>query len=367
LELKILTLQILNKLNNLTYDEFALGDHSNQELSKNKVQLLISECTESLKENDKSRISNEFFRNGPLEILFANSEITEIIVNGPEAIFYELGGILHEHSDKFLSDYTFEKFINRICDLSQCVLNLESPFADGVFKNFRISIVDKSITNSFTSINFRRHPLVSWTFESLIQNNWCSANLYSEFQSLISERKNFLIIGSTGSGKTSVLNSFLNLTPKNERSIIIEDTSEIASPNGASTKLLTQKDSNNIRSEITQTDLVKRSLRLRPDRLIMGEIRGIEAKDFLMALSTGHLGSIGTLHANDPHQALIRLEMLVQMGAPQWSLAAIRRLIFLSLDLILVIGKNNYGKRIFKGAYQLCSLEEHGFLLDKKF
>ena len=97
----------------------------------------------------------------------------------------------------------------------------------------------------------------------------------------------------------------------------------------------------------------------------MGEIRGPEAKDFLMALSTGHDGSFGSLHASDPHQALIRLEMLIQMGAPQWSLDAIRKLIFLSLDGIIVLAKDAHGKRIFKGAYQITSLESSGFLVDR--
>ena len=97
----------------------------------------------------------------------------------------------------------------------------------------------------------------------------------------------------------------------------------------------------------------------------MGEVRGAEAKDFLMALATGHSGSFGTLHAQDAHQALIRLEMLIQMGAPQWSLTAIRRLIQLSLDHIVVVGKDESGRRRFKHISRLSSLEEHGFLVDQ--
>ncbi len=129
-------------------------------------------------------------------------------------------------------------------------------------------------------------------------------------------------------------------------------------------KLLTREDPQKVHAPITQSDLVRRTLRLRPDRIIMGEIRGEEAKDFLMSLSTGHRGSFGTLHAQSPHQALLRLEMLIQLGAPQWSLQAIRRLIQLSLEFILITEKTSTGARKFAGLYRLSSLEDHGFLVE---
>jgi pilus assembly protein CpaF len=162
-----------------------------------------------------------------------------------------------------------------------------------------------------------------------------------------------------------VLNSLLDLLPENERVVVIEDSSEIALSNKASMKLLTREDPHGILPAIDQTQLVKRSLRLRPDRIVMGEVRGSEAKDFLMAMATGHSGSFGTLHAQDANQALIRLEMLIQMGAPQWSLTAIRRLIQLSLDYIIITGRATTGERQLKGVYRLCSLEDQGFLVEQ--
>lgn len=367
MDLKSLAHEIIHTLREASYDEFALGDDLYQEQSKNKLKQIVEEKVTHLEPHFQQRVYQEFFELGPITTLIGDSEITEIIINGPESIYFEKKGTLHAHIDHFYSTYTFENFVNTLGDNSNCIVNLDSPFADGKYKNFRVSFTDKSITQSHTSINLRRHPLTSWSFDKLITNKWCDLNLLSDFQQLIEQKKNFLIIGATGCGKTSVLNAFLNLTLSEERSLIIEDTPEISLPNNVSSKLLTKSDPNNLRPETTQTDLVKRALRLRPDRIIMGEIRGSEAKDFLMALSTGHLGSFGTLHASDPHQALIRLEMLIQMGAPQWSLSAIRRLIFLSLDMIVVVGKNHDGSRQFKGAYQLCSLEDHGFLLERKF
>jgi pilus assembly protein CpaF len=115
--------------------------------------------------------------------------------------------------------------------------------------------------------------------------------------------------------------------------------------------------------EVTLSDLVRQSLRMRPSRLIMGEVRGPEAKDLLLALATGHSGSLGTLHASDPRQALLRLEMLVQLGAPQWSVQAVRQLIQLSVDTLVVCGNEN-GHRCLKGIYKVAALESFGFLLE---
>ncbi|MCK6597270.1 MAG: Flp pilus assembly complex ATPase component TadA [Bdellovibrionaceae bacterium] len=362
-----ITQQIIGKINALSYEEFALGNTDHQKRMQNRLDQIINEETSHLSTHEKNRIANEFHGLGPLEDLFQKTNVTEIIVNSPNKIFFEENGKLNKHEDSFYSDFTFDLFIQRISDKINLSLSLEQPFCDGSFANFRVSLVDKSITKDHTSVNFRKHPIHSWDFEKLILSDWCSKEVYYNFKSLIDDNKNFLIIGPTGSGKTSVLNSCLQLTAATERSLIIEDTSEIILPNDASIKLLTKHDPHGIQKEITQNDLVRRALRLRPDRIIMGEIRSSEAKDFLMALSTGHLGSFATLHASDPHQALIRLEMLIQIGAPQWNLLAIRRLIALSLNYIIVVGKDDSGKRKFKGAFELNSLEEHGFLIERKF
>jgi pilus assembly protein CpaF len=229
---------------------------------------------------------------------------------------------------------------------------------------FRVCIIDECITQKVSAICIRRHPEYHWTLPLLQAADWCSESESDFLKSLVQQKKRFLIVGPTGCGKTSVINALLDQTESQCRSIIIEDTPEISSINSSSLKMVARVQSSQLK-EITQSDLVKASLRLRPDRLVMGEIRGPEAKDFLMALSTGHDGSFGSLHASDPQQALIRLEMLIQMGAPHWSIESIRKLIFLSLDGILILGKEPSGKRIFKGAFQIMSLESSGFLIDR--
>lgn len=355
---------IRDKIQKLPLNELLLSPDEETQLRSQKIDQLIEHETSLMETTLGQRLKNEFYNWGPLCELMEDEEITEILVNGPATIWFEKKGRLQQHQDSFLSELSYRNCIERLSQAAKCFITVEHPSADSNFGDFRLSLIGADLTQSHPHLSLRRHPKNPWTFEKLKAHDWCSQEDIALFKGLIEQKKNFLVVGSTGSGKTSVLNSLLNLLPENERVVVIEDTSEIALSNSASMKLLTREDPQGILPSIDQTQLVKRSLRLRPDRLVMGEVRGAEAKDFLMALATGHAGSFGTLHAQDAAQALIRLEMLIQMGAPQWNLIAIRRLIQLSLDYILVVGREPSGLRIFKGAYRLCSLEDHGFLVE---
>ncbi|NUN04414.1 MAG: CpaF family protein [Bdellovibrio sp.] len=356
--------QIQSDIQQIPLNEFLLSPEEENNLRSQKVAGIINKNLQNVDVSVKARVQNELSSCGPLCELLENEQITEILVNTPNSIWFEMNGRLQRHPDSFFSELSFRNCLDRMCHEADAHITIEHPTADGSFREFRFSLVGAELTHEFPHFSLRRHPKNPWTFHRLQQKNWCTESDLLFFGKLIEERKNFLVIGATGVGKTSVLNSFLNLLPENERVVVIEDTSEIVLPNSASTKLLTREDPQGVLPSVDQGQLVKRSLRLRPDRLVMGEIRGAEAKDFLMSLATGHAGSFGTLHAQDAGQALIRLEMLIQMGAPQWSLTAIRRLIQLSLDYVIVAGKNSHGQRSFKGAYRICSLEEHGFLIE---
>lgn len=313
----------------------------------------------------QNRVYQEFFDFGPLNFLLSTTEITEILINGPHEIWLEIKGQLFRHDDSFFSELTFQNIIHRLCQKAGIFATQEVPYCEGAWGEYRLTLLRPELTGSSSHLSLRRHPHSAWTLQKLEAQSWCTTDESNLLKNLIQSRANFMVVGPTGSGKTSVLNSLLNLIPVNERTILIEDTSELQLPNKVSLKLLTRDDSQKILSPITQTDLVKRSLRLRPDRLVMGEIRGSEAKDFLMTLATGHTGCFGTLHAKTAAQALLRLEMLIQMGAPQWSLLAIRRLIQLSLEYVVVIEKSMSGQRKLEGIYRISSLEDHGFLLEK--
>lgn len=333
----------------------------NSEKFREALELsLRSETPETQK-----RLMAEYFTCGPLDHLLGDESITEILVNGPESIWFEKDGRLQKHEDLFLSDSSYRNTLLRLCEKSQCQSTVEHPAATGFFEEFRLTLVRQELTRNHHHLSLRRHPKNPWTLERFLSCGWSSESEIQILRDLMTRRLNFLIVGSTGSGKTSLINALLQTLSANERAIVIEDTPEIELPNPSCMKMVTREDPQGVLKSVTQSDLLRHSLRLRPDRIVMGEIRGPEAKDLLMALATGHGGSFGTLHASDPRQALIRLEMLIQMGAPQWNLQAVRRLIHLSLDCILVVEKTPEGKRKFQGAYKICSLEENGFLVEK--
>lgn len=343
------------------YENFHTEKHT--ELNS-KIDKYLEEQN-SLTPIEKNRIRDEFINEGPLVRLFSDESVTEILVNGKENIWFEKNGKLYKDADHFISDITYTNFIDRTLKESKSLLTIDQPIVDGSYKQFRLNAVGHGVANHSVCLAFRRHPDNPWTFERLKEKNWCTQEQLGILKNIFEKKNNFLIVGPTGSSKTSTINAFLQCALENERIVVIEDSSEIRLPNTASTKLLTRVDPNGSLKEIDQALLVKQSLRMRPDRIVMGEVRSIEAKDFLMAMATGHPGSFGTLHADDPYQALIRLEMLIQMGAPYWNLKAIRQLIQLSIKNIIVVGKNDEGTRKLKGVFEINSLEDFGFVIEK--
>ena len=315
-----------------------------------------------------SRLTAEFFGLGPIETLIQNKNNSEIIINGKDHIFYEEKGTLHSLHDTFLSDLTFHNFIHRILEEAGVVLSLKQPFADGNWRGWRIHIARQPVVNVDFHLSFRRHPKNPWTLSLLKDQGWAPKKAIQLIEKLLQEKSNILIAGPTNSGKTSVLNACLQYLPEGERVITIEDSSELMLPNHFSTKLLTRTNNNspNTLLDIDQSELVRQSLRMRPDRIIMGEARGTEAKDLLMALATGHKGSVGTIHATDHKQALWRLEMLVQMGAPSWNTYTIRQMIVLSIEHLIVLGRYR-GERKLMGIYKLSGVEKTGFLFEPLF
>lgn len=330
-----------------------------QQLIGNQVNSELKGLNDGL----SARLREEFFHDGPLVHLIANSDITEIIITRYDEVWYEAKGQLYRHSDSFLSQITYQNFVDRVCQQASMQINWETPFADGYLHPFRIHIAGYPVAGEEPVICFRRHPESSWTLESLFQTQWCDSTHLQLLKQLIFDRENILVIGITGSGKTSVLNALMAEVSSQQRMLIIEESKELRLSNRVSTRLLTRKDAQKRLPDICQKTLLKQSLRMRPDRLIMGEIRGEEAKDLLMALSTGHPGSMGTLHADNAHQALLRLEMLIQMGAPQWQLQSIRNLIYLSLKYIVHVKKESDGRKL-GGIYKISGVEPFGLLID---
>lgn len=334
-----------------------------RDLNRPSADQLLRELVEASPPNLRNRLHLEFFGLGPLQEILDAQSAQEIVVNGPHEIWLERDGEWSKLEDQFLTDFTFKNAIDLISHEAQIKVDLDYPFADGRWRNYRIHLARSPLTHCEFHISFRRMGQRCWNFEELIHLDWCTKPQLAILERIIAEKGNTLFIGATGSGKTTILGACLDSLPKNERVVILEDTDEIARPNQASTKLLTRPPLSGTLTEVSLSELVRQSLRMRPSRIVMGEVRGPEAKDLLLALATGHSGSLGTLHANDPRQALLRLEMLIQLGAPQWSTQSIRQLIQLSVEYLVLCGNKN-GHRRLEGLYRVAALESVGFLIE---
>lgn len=325
----------------------------------------VNSQLQNLSEEKRQRVWNEIFGWGPIHVLKERDDIYDILIQGPQQIFYEDASGMHQLDDEFASEKSYLNFVDRITSQAEILVNLKDPFGNGKVDGFRLHVAHPPITSAPT-LTLRRQRTQSLTFDELSNSQFFNSEQRDWLNSTLENRGNFLVIGPTGSGKTTFLNALLGQLKETERLVVIEDTDEIKLSHPLSTKLLSREICPNTLTSIAMSDLVKQSLRMRPDRLVIGEVRGPEAKDLLLALATGHSGSMGTLHASSAHQALLRLEMLVQMGAPQWSLYSIRQLIHMSLDYLIVLKEDRQQKGILEIA-KLSSLESFGILLENVF
>jgi len=299
-----------------------------------------------------------------LNALFLKESVSEILLLSPTEIWFEEHGQLKKFQCPLKDEMTYECVIRNLYQQLNKEPSLDIPFASGELNGWRVQMVAPPVSQ-FPQVSFRRQITSYSRFENLQAAKWCCDTDADSLRQLVRERKNIFVVGPTSSGKTTVLNALLAETKPYERSLLIEDVPELKPPNPVSSSLLSRWDAQGVLKEISLSDLLRHSLRLRPDRLVLGEVRGPEAKDLLMALATGHNGSMGTLHAEDVQGALMRLEMLIQLGAPQWSLQTIRQLMKLCLQAIVVLKRDHNGFRRLEGIYEIASLEDFGFTIQK--
>ena len=282
-----------------------------------------------------------------LEELIADESITEIMVNGENNIFYEKEGKLLESNKCFDSRQQLLDIIRKIASDANRTVNMTSPILDARLKNlYRANIVLEPISLEGPILTIRKFPSSPLTAEKLIRIGAISEEIVSFLRKIVYSGYNILISGSTGSGKTTFLNVLTSFIPKDERIITIEDSAELKI---MGIKNLVRMESRNAgtdgTNEITIRDLIKSALRMRPDRIIVGEVRGEEAIDMLQSFTVGQEGSMSTIHANSAEDALYRLEMLMMIGNLNMPLDAIRRQISIGVDIIIQLGRLKGGNR----------------------
>jgi len=293
-----------------------------------------------------TRIIDESVGYGPLEPLLEDDEITEIMVNGPYEVYYEKKGRLYKTDIQFRDEEALRHVIDRIVAPLGRRIDVSSPMVDARLPDgSRVNAVIPpiSLKGSLLSIRkFRKDPI---RMEHLIGFGSLTPEMATFLASVVKSKLNIIISGGTGSGKTTLLNALACFIPENERIITIEDMAELRIPHGHVAGLEARPANVEGKGEITIRQLVKNALRMRPDRIIVGEVRGAEAFDMLQAMNTGHEGSLTTVHANSPEDAINRLEAMVMMSSADLPPAIIREYLVGAIDFIIQIGRLPDGQR----------------------
>lgn len=276
-----------------------------------------------------------------LQELVDDKAVTEIMVNGPNEIFYEKAGRIYEFDGHFSSEEKLEDVIQQIVGRHNRVVNQASPIVDTRLSDgSRVNIVLNPISIGGSAVSIRKFPEQPMSMEKLIDIESISPEAAGVLQTLTQAKYNIFISGGTGSGKTTFLNALSQYIPDDERIITIEDSAELQLVGAKNIVRLETRNSNTDGvTPITIRDLIRTALRMRPDRIIVGECRGAEALDMLQAMNTGHDGSLSTGHANSPADAISRIEVMTLMGAEEMPLKAIRQQVASGIDIIVQLGR----------------------------
>lgn len=277
---------------------------------------------------------------GLLDSIMDDETITEVMVNGHKNIFIEKQGKIIKLEQEFESDEEVVHIITQIVSRAGRRIGFANPICDCVLPDgSRVNAVIAPVSLGGPTLTIRRFSKSPMTMERLLELGSLQPDVAEILKTLVRARYNIFICGGTGSGKTTFLNALSNYIPQDERIITIEDSAELQITNVQNLVSLQVKQGNKPEEEISIRDLIKSSLRMRPDRIIVGEVRGAEALDMLQAMNTGHDGSISTGHANSPNGMLSRLETMVLQGASGLPLEAIRQQIGTAIDIIVHLSR----------------------------
>lgn len=278
---------------------------------------------------------------GLLDMIIKDDDITEVMINGTDEIFIEKSGKIERLNQSFDSQRKLEDIIQRIVGRAGREVNQSNPIVDTRLPDgSRVSVVLPPVALKGPTLTIRKFSKIPMTVEQLIKYKSITPQIAKVLETLVKAKYNIFISGGTGSGKTTFLNALSNYIPNTERVITIEDSAELQIVGIDNlVKLETRNSNSSGKGSITIRDLIKTSLRMRPERIIVGEVRGAEALDMLQAMNTGHDGSLSTGHANSTVDMLSRLETMVLMGAEGLPIEAIRQQIASAVDIIIHLSR----------------------------
>ena len=323
-------------------------------LTETKIQLNAAERAELVKQ-----LLDDMLGLGPLEPLLADESISEIMVNGAKHIFVENQGKLTLSDVQFRDNAHVLSIATRIVTAIGRRIDESSPLCDArLADGSRVNIIIPPLAIDGATITIRKFAKKKITLDSMIKFGSLSPAMAKVLRIAGRARLNILISGGTGSGKTTLLNALSQMIDHGERIVTIEDAAELQLQQPHVVRLETRPPNLEGSGEVTMRDLVKNALRMRPDRIIVGETRGPEAMDMLQAMNTGHDGSMSTVHANRPREAIMRLENLVGMASANLSPRAVRQQIASAIDMIIQVGRLRDGSRRIVYITELTGMED---------
>ena len=290
-------------------------------------------------------VQRELLGAGPLEKLFVEPGVTDILVMGDGRVWLDRGNGLEDHGRLFSDDAHVLRIATRLAGWAGRRLDEASPFVDARLPNgIRLHCVMSPIATDGTCISLRIPRSGGLTIEQLVESGSLDAQGADVITELIAEKRSFLITGGTGSGKTTVLGAMLSMVPPAERIVVVEDTAELQPDHPHVIRMQSRPPNIEGAGHISMRDLVRQALRMRPDRIVVGEVRGAEVVDLLTALNTGHEGGCGTVHANSPADVPTRIQALGLMaGVPR---DAVTALLVSAVDAVVHVQRDSAGRRI---------------------
>lgn len=339
---------------------------------QSSVQTLLDEESIILPTREREKLIDDILHEvtglGPLDELLRDPSISDILVNGSSEVYVERQGRLERVDLSFNDDAHLMRIINKIVALSGRRVDESSPMVDARLKDgSRVNAIIPPLALRGPVLSIRRFAVVPYTIESMVANGTLSQSMALFLAALVRAKINLLIVGGTGSGKTTLLNALSGYIPHDERIITIEDAAELRLQQSHVVSLETRPANIEGKGEVSARDLVRNALRMRPDRIVVGEVRGSEVIDMLQAMNTGHEGSMTTIHANSPADALVRLENIIGMAGIRIPYGPLRQQICSAIQVIIEIERMSDGKRRIVSVQEIDKLAGEQIQLKELF
>jgi pilus assembly protein CpaF len=313
-------------------------------------------------------VQHELFGLGPLEPLLKDPTISDILVNRHDMIYIERRGRIEVTNVRFKDDEHLMRVIERIVSSVGRRIDESSPMVDARLQDgSRVNAIIPPLAIDGPVVSIRRFGADPLRMQALIENKALTKDIADMLQMVVNARLNILISGGTGAGKTTLLNALSAFIPENERIVTIEDSAELQLQQPHVVRLETRPPNIEGKGEVGQRDLVRNALRMRPDRIVIGECRGGEAIDMLQAMNTGHDGSLTTIHANTPRDALARLETMIQMTGMRLSDRAMRQQIASAINLVVQVARMSDGSRRVTSISEITGMEGETITMQEIF